>query len=108
MVALGVGFKCPHKIHLNTQWAGGGADFDRSTFSYLKQSGEDFIHHITIGPSGFSDLPTALQYYKLASSRIARHSMLLAYFPHGEPRNYTLGSCVLYFTKNMSSGSKMA
>ena len=46
--------------------------------------------------------------YKLASSRIARHSMLLAYFPHGEPRNYTLGSCVLYFTKNMSSGSKMA
>ena len=87
---------------------GGGADFDRSTFSYLKQGGEDYTHHITTGPSGFSDLPSALQYYKLASSRIARHSMLLAYFPHGEPRNYTLGSCVLYFTKNMSSGSKMA
>ena len=26
--------------------------------------------------------------------------MLLAYFPHGEPRNYTLGSCVLYFAKH--------
>ena len=25
-VALGVGFKCPRKIHLNTQW-GGGATF---------------------------------------------------------------------------------
>ena len=23
IVALGVGFKCPHKIHLNTQWGGG-------------------------------------------------------------------------------------
>jgi hypothetical protein len=24
IVALGVGFKCPRKIHLNTQWGGGG------------------------------------------------------------------------------------
>ena len=24
IVALGVGFKCPCKIHLNTQWGGGG------------------------------------------------------------------------------------
>ena len=23
IVALGVGFKCPRKIHLNTQWEGG-------------------------------------------------------------------------------------
>ena len=23
IVALGGGFKCPHKIHLNTQWGGG-------------------------------------------------------------------------------------
>ena len=23
IVALGVGFKCPRKIHLNTQWGGG-------------------------------------------------------------------------------------
>ena len=23
IVALSVGFKCPHKIHLNTQWGGG-------------------------------------------------------------------------------------
>ena len=29
--------------------------------------------------------------------------MLLAYFPHGEPRNYTLGSCVLYFAKHGST-----
>ena len=25
IVALGVGFKCPRKIHLNTQWGGGGS-----------------------------------------------------------------------------------
>ena len=24
IVAFGVGFKCPRKIHLNTQWGGGG------------------------------------------------------------------------------------
>ena len=24
IVAFGVGLKCPHKIHLNTQWRGGG------------------------------------------------------------------------------------
>ena len=38
IVALGVGFKCPRKIHLNTQWGGGvkncekiedGSDIDR-------------------------------------------------------------------------------
>ena len=35
IVALGVGLKCPHKIHLKTQWRGGGAlcvqmDFTRT------------------------------------------------------------------------------
>ena len=25
IVALGVGFKCPLKIYLNTQWGGGGS-----------------------------------------------------------------------------------
>ena len=24
IIAFGVGFKCPRKIHLNTQWVGGG------------------------------------------------------------------------------------
>ena len=26
IVAFGVGLKCQHKIHLNTQWDGGGAE----------------------------------------------------------------------------------
>ena len=30
IVALGVGFKCPHKIHLNTQCSGGGVTNVRS------------------------------------------------------------------------------
>ena len=38
IVAHGIGFKCPRKIHLNTQW--GGGDYAR--------------------PSEFLDLPTAL------------------------------------------------
>ena len=28
IVALGVGFKCPRKIHFNTQWGGGDARLD--------------------------------------------------------------------------------
>ena len=27
ILALGVGFKCPRKIHLNTQWGGKGTDY---------------------------------------------------------------------------------
>ena len=27
IVALGVGLKFPHKIHLNTQWGGGGGQW---------------------------------------------------------------------------------
>ena len=26
IIAFGVGFKCPRKIHLNTQWGGGAID----------------------------------------------------------------------------------
>ena len=43
IVAFGVGFKCPRKIHLNTQWGGG-----------------DCAHNITTRPLGFSDPPPAL------------------------------------------------
>ena len=30
IVAFGVGFKCPRKIHLNTQWGGEGVEIDQN------------------------------------------------------------------------------
>ena len=44
IIAFGVGFKCPRKIHLNTQW---GGQVMPNTF-------------ITNAPPGFSDLPLVL------------------------------------------------
>ena len=43
IVAFGVGFKCLHKIHLNTQW--GGADY---------------AHHVT------TRIPEGLRIFKLS------------------------------------------
>ena len=37
IVALGVGFKCPHKIHLNTQWGGGSGNSPKSRFRWIIQ-----------------------------------------------------------------------
>ena len=54
IVALGGGFKCPRKIHLNTQCA---PDFSR--LNVIR--GADYAHHITTHPSEIADLPTALR-----------------------------------------------
>ena len=59
IVALGVGLKCPHKIHLNTQWGGGVSGLtDQWT---LFQQEVDYAHLITTHPFGFSALLTALK-----------------------------------------------
>ena len=64
IVAFGVGFKCPCKIHLITQWGGEQAmvppDFGSSFNPISQPEGADYAHHITTGTPGFSDLPTAL------------------------------------------------
>ena len=55
IVALGVGFKCPHKIHLNTQWGGEQKypkiqiSVDHSTL--FQPAGADYAHHNTTPPS---------------------------------------------------------
>ena len=54
IVAFGSGFKCPRKIHLNTQCA---PDFSR--LNVIR--GADYAHHITTHPSEIPDLPTALR-----------------------------------------------
>ena len=56
IVALGVGFKCPRKIHLNTHGRHVFVDL-----LALSQQGErvDCPPHYYM-PPGFSDLPTAL------------------------------------------------
>ena len=40
IVALGCGFKCPRKIHLNTQWGEGGSKMTKN-----------FGHHLWMFPS---------------------------------------------------------
>ena len=58
ILALGVGFKCPRKIHLNTQW---GRDWSPQILAdklTLFQLGADYSHHITYYPQ---DLQTFLR-----------------------------------------------
>jgi hypothetical protein len=45
IIALGGGFKCPRKIHLNTQWGWG----------------RYYAHHITACPPEFEKLTTSLE-----------------------------------------------
>ena len=59
IVAFGVGFKCPRKIHLNTQWGGGVKNASQylTDTLMLNQSGEGdrFSTSITV---------CTLQYFK--------------------------------------------
>ena len=43
IVAVAVGFKCPNKIHLNTQWGGGQLPLLRATGSDIPVSDQRAI-----------------------------------------------------------------
>ena len=82
IVALGVGFKCPRKIHLNTQWGGGGASCTTRLFE-----GE-----------GFDSIPSKiLARWQLATCPSAPYPRLLAPGPSYFRRPYIAKKNLLSF-----------